>query len=78
MDFHAILGFIILIALAAIFGITTRLYQNIRGDAGYNVGKNHMKDLGFDDDDITQGKDDADADMYVFRKSNNHIKHGDK
>lgn len=74
MDIYAILSLIIIVLLVAIFTITTRLYQNIRGDAGYNVGRNHMHDLGFTDDDIRQGKDDDDADMYVFRKPNNSKK----
>lgn len=74
MDIYAILGIIILILLVAIFVITTRLYQNIRGDAGYNMGRNHMHELGFDDDDITHSKDDADADMYVFRNTNKRSK----
>ncbi|MGN0475570.1 MAG: hypothetical protein ACI4IJ_10815 [Acutalibacteraceae bacterium] len=47
-----------------------RIYQNCRSDNGYNIGRNHMHDLGFSDDDITHGKDDDDADMYVFRKPN--------
>ena len=75
MDIHTILGIIIIIAAVAFFVITTRLNQNIRGDAGYNVGRNHMHELGFTDDDIKQGKDDDDADMYVVRKPNNHSKH---
>lgn len=74
MDIYAFLSLIIIVLAVAIFTITTRLYQNIRGDAGYNVGRNHMHDLGFTDDDIRQGKDDDDADMYVFRKPNNSKK----
>jgi hypothetical protein len=42
------------------------------------MGKNYMHDLGFSDDDITQGKDDEDADLYVFRKPNNNNKKDDE
>ena len=74
MDIYAILGIIILVLLVAFVTITTRIYQNIRSDAGYNIGRNHMHDLGFSDDDITHGKDDDDADMYVFRTPNKRKK----
>ena len=40
----------------------------MRSDNGYNMGRNHMHDLGFSDEDINRGQDDADADLYVFRK----------
>ncbi len=74
MDIYAIIEIIVLILSVGIFVITTRVYQNIRSDSGYNVGRNHMHDLGFTDEDIKQDQDDADADMYVFRKQNNHNK----
>lgn len=68
MDKYQIMGILILAGLAAIYGVSTKLYQMIRGDAGFNIGRNHMHELGFDDDDIHRGQDDADADLYFFRK----------
>lgn len=70
MDFYMILSCIISIVVIAVVTVLMRIYQNCRSDNGYNIGRNHMHDLGFSDDDITHGKDDDDADMYVFRKPN--------
>lgn len=74
MDFYMILSCIILIAVIAVVTVLMRIYQNCRSDNGYNMGRNHMHDLGFNDDDITRGKDDDDSDMYVFREPNNRQK----
>ena len=45
-----------------------RLYWKMRADNGFNMGRNYMHDLGFSDDDINRGQDDADAEFFVFRK----------
>ncbi len=67
----------IIIMLVGIFTLTTKLYNLIRSDAGFNIGRNHMHDLGFNDDVINHKQDDADADMYVFRKKQDHQKKED-
>ncbi len=68
MTFYGFLGIVIFVAVFLAVAISIRLYQRCRCDAGYNIGRNHMYELGFDDDDIENGQDDADADLYVFRK----------
>lgn len=73
MTLEGILGIIIFIVVFAAVGFVMRLYWRMRSDNGYNMGRNHMRDLGFDDDDIENGQDDEDADLYIFRK-----KRGDK
>lgn len=78
MDIYAILGLIIFIAVFLVVAFLMRLYLRCRSDNGYNMGRNHMHELGFTDDDITQGKDDEDADMYVFRKPNKRQNTDDK
>ena len=45
-----------------------RLYWRMRSDNGYNMGRNHMLHLGFTDEDVNRGQDDADEDLYIFRK----------
>ena len=45
-----------------------RLYWRMQSDNGYNMGRNYMRDLGFSDEDINRNKDDADRELYVFRK----------
>ena len=40
----------------------------MQSDNGYNMGRNYMHDLGFSDEDINRNKDDADRELYVFRK----------
>ena len=62
---------VIFVAVFLAVAISIRLYQRCRCDVGYNIGRNHMHELGFDDDDIENGQDDADADLYVFRKKKN-------
>ncbi|MBQ1414157.1 MAG: hypothetical protein IIY93_13335 [Clostridia bacterium] len=71
MTLEGILGIVILIVLFLGVAYMQRLYWRMRSDNGYNMGRNHMHDLGFSDKDIEQGQDDEDADLYVFRK-----KHG--
>ena len=58
----------VIAVLVVIFMIASRLFWRMRSDNGYNMGRNHMHDLGFSDEDINRGQDDADADLYVFRK----------
>lgn len=74
MNIQNILGLIIFIVVFLAVAFLMRLYIRCRSDNGYNIGRNHMHELGFNDDDINQGKDNADADLYVFRKPNNHGK----
>ena len=64
-------GILIIIMLAVIVFIVLggmRLYWRMRADNGYNMGRNYMHDLGFSDKDIDGGQDDADRELYVFRK----------
>lgn len=77
MTWEGILGIIIFIAVFAAVGLLSRLYWRMRSDNGYNMGRNHMHELGFDDEDIENGQDDEDADLYVFRKKNKHNHHKD-
>lgn len=74
MTLQGILGIVIFIIVFFAVAISIRLYQRCRCDAGYNIGRNHMHELGFDDDDIESGQDDADADLYVFRKKRDRSK----
>ena len=78
MDFYSIMGWIIFVIVAIFVVVIGRIYQHIRSDAGYNIGRNHMHDLGFTDEDMAAGKDDDDEDMYVFRKSNRDIRKDSK
>lgn len=61
---------IIFIVLVIVYFVISRLYWRMRSDNGYNMGRNHMHDLGFSDEDIKHNQDDADKDLYVFRKAN--------
>lgn len=58
---------LLIIGLMVLYMIIKRIYWGMRSDNGYNMGRNHMHDLGFDDNDIDRGKDDVDKDLYVFR-----------
>ena len=44
------------------------VYWKMRSDNGYNMGRNHMLDLGFTDEDLERNQDDADKELYIFRK----------
>lgn len=59
---------VIFVVLVIFYFVISRLFWRMRSDNGYNMGRNHMRDLGFTDEDINRGQDDADADLYVFRK----------
>ena len=64
-------GILIILMLAVMIVIVLggmRLYWKMRADNGYNMGRNYMHDLGFTDEDINHGQDDADKELYVFRK----------
>lgn len=66
-------GILIILMLAFIVAVVIggmRLYWRMRADNGFNMGRNYMRDLGFSDDDIKRGQDDADAELYVFRERN--------
>lgn len=74
MTFQGIFGIVIFIVVFLAVAFLLRLYQRCRSDNGYNMGRNHMHELGFDDNDIQSGQDDEDADLYVFRKKNDRSK----
>lgn len=74
MTWEGILGLVLMIALFVGIALLTRLYWRMRSDNGYNMGRNHMHDLGFDDEDINHGQDDVDANLYVFREKQNRHK----
>ena len=68
MSIEGIVGLIVFVLVFLGVAYILRLYWKMRSDNGYNVGRNHMHDLGFSDEDIEQGQDDEDAEYYVFRK----------
>lgn len=68
MSLEGIVGLIVFVLVFLGVAYILRLYWKMRSDNGYNVGRNHMHDLGFSDEDIEQGQDDEDAEYYVFRK----------
>lgn len=70
-------GILIILMLAVMITIVLggmRIYWKMRSDNGYNMGRNYMHDLGFSDDDIKRNQDDADRELYVFRKPNDRKK----
>ena len=78
MTGEGILMFVLVLATAFLVFCCMRLYWKMRSDNGYNMGRNHMLDMGFTDDDIQKGQDDADREMYVFRKPNEKEAHTDE
>lgn len=68
MSLEGIVGLIVFVLVFLGVAYILRLYWKMRSDNGYNMGRNHMHDLGFSDEDIEQGQDDEDAEYYVFRK----------
>lgn len=68
MTWQGVLGLIIFVVLFLGVAYALRLFWRMRSDNGYNMGRNHMHDLGFSDEDINRGQDDEDADLYVFRQ----------
>ncbi len=70
MTFQGIMYIVIFIAMLVIVALVFRLYWCCRSDNGYNMGRNHMMDLGFTDEDIKAHKDDEDERFYVFRQPN--------
>ena len=70
MNAEGIIGFILLVVIIVFVIVGLRLSWRMRSDNGYNMGRNYMRDLGFSDDDIKRNQDDADKELYVFRKPN--------
>ena len=70
MNAEGIIGFILLVVIIVFVIVGLRLSWRMRSDNGYNMGRNYMRDLGFSDDDIKRNQDDADKELYVFRKQN--------
>ena len=68
MSKDQIIILVIIVGCFVIIALLQRLMWRMRSDNGYNMGRNHMHDLGFDDKDIEQGQDDVDASLYIFRK----------
>ena len=74
MSKDQIIILVIIVGCFVIIALLQRLMWRMRSDNGYNMGRNHMHDLGFDDEDINHGQDDVDANLYVFREKQNRHK----
>lgn len=68
----------IIIVLIIVYVVISRLHWRMRSDNGFNMGRNYMRNLGFDDEDINRGQDDADAEFYIFREKQKHGKDAGK
>ena len=70
MTLEGIIALLILIFLIGFVVVGGRLYWRMRADNEYNMGRNYMREMGFTDEDIRRNQDDADKELYVFRKEN--------
>ena len=70
MTLEGFIALLILIFLIVFVVVGGRLYWRMRADNGYNMGRNYMREMGFTDEDIRRNQDDADRELYVFRKEN--------